>query len=239
VAAVPAGGQALTAAWARARLRDLEDRYAAGTGDRQALEREIIATSLRFGVLCRFTAFVAVDVAEVVNERGEVHRVVQPVDAPHGWDLFAPGGEPARAIAFTAAAPAQAMAPMAARPAGLFRPGMTAQAPAGDTAVAPRRPLDLAAYRRRAAALADRVERAGWWDLTATAALAAEVSTLVADLRSVGAPEAVLAPLVELERELRAATAAGLRERAVRALREFAKGAPAGPAEGRTAFWKR
>ncbi len=42
-------------------VRQLEDRYAAGLGDRSALEQTIIATSLRFGVLCRFTAYVAVD----------------------------------------------------------------------------------------------------------------------------------------------------------------------------------
>jgi Ca-activated chloride channel family protein len=37
-------------------------------------------------VLCRFTAFVAVD-SRVVNENGESRRVVQPVESPSGWDL--------------------------------------------------------------------------------------------------------------------------------------------------------
>src|SRR5690606_20142997 len=58
VPAVVAGGAAARALWARARLRDLEDRYDSGERD---LEREIGETSLRVGVLCRFTAFVAVD----------------------------------------------------------------------------------------------------------------------------------------------------------------------------------
>ena len=63
-----------------------------------------MATSLRFGVLCRFTAFVAVD-SRVVNENGDTRRVVQPVELPSGWD--APGG----GQVFLASAP---MPPMAA-----------------------------------------------------------------------------------------------------------------------------
>ncbi|HEV2921290.1 MAG TPA: VWA domain-containing protein, partial [Actinomycetota bacterium] len=69
-ATVPAsGGDAptLTATWARAHLRDLEDRYATDRAPDRKLERRIVETSLRFGVLCRFTAFVAADV-QVVNE---------------------------------------------------------------------------------------------------------------------------------------------------------------------------
>ncbi|NKE64055.1 VWA domain-containing protein, partial [Lentzea sp. PSKA42] len=90
---------AVRAQWARAALRDLEDRYA--TGDR-AVESVIVQTSLRFGVLCRFTAFVAVD--ERVVSDGTVHRVVQPVEQPAGWELqvprlAAPGGPYAAAPA--------------------------------------------------------------------------------------------------------------------------------------------
>ena len=42
---------ALTTVWARGRLREMEDRYVIGTDNPAALEREIVATSLRFGVL--------------------------------------------------------------------------------------------------------------------------------------------------------------------------------------------
>jgi Ca-activated chloride channel family protein len=73
---------AVAASWARARLRDLEDRYVAGD---RSLEKSIIETSLRYGVLCRFTAFVAVD-SRVVNEGGETRRVTQPVELPSGWE---------------------------------------------------------------------------------------------------------------------------------------------------------
>jgi Ca-activated chloride channel family protein len=82
--------------WARGRLRDLEDRYGATPelAQRESLEREIVATSLRYGVLCRFTAFVAVD-SQVVNETGQApHRVVQPVEAPAGWQLLGAGTSP-------------------------------------------------------------------------------------------------------------------------------------------------
>lgn len=78
----PAGVD-LEAAWARARIRDLEDRYAAGEST-PALEREIVATSLRHRVLSRFTAFVAIDRA-VVNPGGTPRGIVQPVEPPAGW----------------------------------------------------------------------------------------------------------------------------------------------------------
>jgi Ca-activated chloride channel homolog len=79
------GNPALPAVWARGRLRDLEDRFVTGRADPRALEKQILDVSLRFGVLCRFTSFVAVDRAEVVNEGGCCHQIVQPVDAPSGW----------------------------------------------------------------------------------------------------------------------------------------------------------
>jgi hypothetical protein len=77
---------AVTARWARAHLRDLEDRYVSasgwdGGGSTEDLERRIVDTSLRFGVLCRFTAYVAVD-SRVVADGAHRHRVTQPVEAP-------------------------------------------------------------------------------------------------------------------------------------------------------------
>jgi Ca-activated chloride channel family protein len=86
------GPQGLSAAWARGRIRDLEDEYDGGgtRTPRSELESEIIATSLEHQVLSRFTAFVAVDRSEVVNPDGTVREVVQPVDAPDGWGMFEP-----------------------------------------------------------------------------------------------------------------------------------------------------
>jgi Ca-activated chloride channel family protein len=71
--------------WARGRVRELEDRYVIRAGERSRLEKEIVTTSLRFGVLSRFTAFVAVDRAEVVNPGGEHKNVIQAVEHPAGW----------------------------------------------------------------------------------------------------------------------------------------------------------
>jgi hypothetical protein len=80
---------AIAACWARGRLRAWEDRYATvpSNAERDRLERAIVATSLRFGVLCRFTAHVAIDRAQVVNEGGEVLRITQPVETPAGWAM--------------------------------------------------------------------------------------------------------------------------------------------------------
>jgi Ca-activated chloride channel homolog len=100
----------ITAQWARARLRDLEDRYAAGD---RGLESRIVATSLRFGVLCRFTAYVAVD-SRVVNEDGETRRVTQPVEYPSGWETPAEAASPQFLLA--------ASSPVAPTPPSRFGP---------------------------------------------------------------------------------------------------------------------
>jgi len=92
VPTTPGDATALVATWARAHLRDLEDRYATDPSPDRELERRIVQTSLRFGVLCRFTAFVAADV-RVVNEGGVVHRVAAEAQLPSpstgekGWRL--------------------------------------------------------------------------------------------------------------------------------------------------------
>ncbi|MFJ2029268.1 VIT domain-containing protein [Streptosporangium sp. NPDC087985] len=82
VAGTRVDSPATRAIWARARLRALEDRYAAGD---HSLEEEIVEISLRYGVLCRFTAFVAVD-STVVAEGGPGHHIIQPVELPSGWE---------------------------------------------------------------------------------------------------------------------------------------------------------
>ncbi|MEU4425370.1 VIT domain-containing protein [Actinoplanes sp. NPDC024001] len=106
--------QAVTSLWARARIRDLEDAFAAGN---RSVEQEIIQTSLRFGVLCRFTAYVAVD-ERVVNEDGKTKRVTQPVELPSGWEAPAAGAAAGKAGMWlglaqsaTLAGPAAPMAP--------------------------------------------------------------------------------------------------------------------------------
>jgi Ca-activated chloride channel family protein len=108
-------GDAAAAVWARARIRDLEDQYATRSSGKDALEREIVATSLRHRVLSRFTAFLAVDRAEKVNVGGRLREVVQAVEAPAGWAMPtstmagmappAPGGMPPGMPVLASAAP--------------------------------------------------------------------------------------------------------------------------------------
>ncbi|HMF38547.1 MAG TPA: VWA domain-containing protein, partial [Isosphaeraceae bacterium] len=78
---------AIASAWARGQVRKLEDRYVVAAEDLGALERQIVALSLRFGVLSRFTAYVAIDHAETASKGGKLHRITQPVESPQGWAL--------------------------------------------------------------------------------------------------------------------------------------------------------
>jgi Ca-activated chloride channel homolog len=89
VTATPSDNTGLGAVWARARIRDLEDQYVIGG----QTEREIVETSLRHGVLSRFTAFVTID-DRVVNEASRTHQVTQPVQSPSGWDSLAVSAGP-------------------------------------------------------------------------------------------------------------------------------------------------
>jgi Ca-activated chloride channel family protein len=87
LSARPSDNAAIAQVWARAQVRALEDRYVIGAGNPAALEKQIVELSLRHGVLCRFTAFVAVDRSEVVNEGGQQQRITQPVEMPAGWAM--------------------------------------------------------------------------------------------------------------------------------------------------------
>ncbi len=136
-----AGGGPAAVLWARTHLGDLTDRYAAGSTDwagavdREALEQRIVETSLRFGVLSRFTAFVAVD-SEVVTDGAGPHRVTQPVELPAGWEPPAPFGAAGGMVPMAATAPAQdvfgAPPPAPGAPAlGTFAPHGSFAAPGG------------------------------------------------------------------------------------------------------------
>jgi Ca-activated chloride channel family protein len=79
-------GTAVRSLWARGHLRELEDRFVIGKGDLAGLEKRIVETSLRYGVLCRFTAFLAVDRDATPNAGGKREHLLQPVDVPAGWN---------------------------------------------------------------------------------------------------------------------------------------------------------
>jgi Ca-activated chloride channel family protein len=74
--------------WARGRLRDLEDRYAAerSKSSLQSLEKQMVDLSTSFGVLCRFTAIVAIDPRHPDRKLSpeSLRRIVQPVELVAG-----------------------------------------------------------------------------------------------------------------------------------------------------------
>ncbi|SNS77147.1 VIT domain-containing protein [Actinomadura mexicana] len=156
---IVAENPAARSVWARAHLRDLEDQYA--IGGPADLEQRIISASLRFGVLCRFTAFVAVD-SRVATEGGAPHQAVQPVEMPRGWAGAAPMAAPRMAPAafsadMEAAAPPVGAAPMPPAPmpvAPTGPPPMAQSAPPGYGSPPPgfSRPAGRSAGRARRAA---------------------------------------------------------------------------------------
>lgn len=252
---VTAGPAAIAAVGARARIRDLEDRYVVSPSP--DLEHEIVRTSIDGHVLSRFTAFVAVGTA-VVNEGGAPRRITQPVDAPAGWDMFgaaaplpqaampryAAGGMAASTHNVKSVRP-MAAPPMVAVPSPSTSPGRAARVEMSRSTltggranvVEERMPvaLDLSPYRERAARL---VRRAADGELDAYA-LRRDVTDLVDDLRSVGASaEALAATLAELPAQPPADLDDPVWAAVLAALRGFADAVPdAGPA--RKAFWKR
>src|SRR5262249_45380422 len=86
VSATIGEGWALAAQGAKTHLLDLEDRFDAGAADRVSLERQIVDISIRYHVLSRFTAYVAVDRRVAVDAPDHRHRIVQPVELPAGWN---------------------------------------------------------------------------------------------------------------------------------------------------------
>lgn len=92
LAATPTDSPALPLVWARERVSDLEDRIRMREGEPKALEREILAIALEYGILTRFTAFVLVDRSEVVNRDGQRVEIVQPVELPAEWSPAKGGG---------------------------------------------------------------------------------------------------------------------------------------------------
>jgi hypothetical protein len=77
------GGTAARSWWARARVREMEDAYARSPTEQ--IERAIVRHSLEHRVLCRFTAFLAIEQRESVGVTSHSHAVTQPVELPRAW----------------------------------------------------------------------------------------------------------------------------------------------------------
>ncbi|MFD4668176.1 VIT domain-containing protein [Lentzea sp. NPDC058450] len=244
VAVTEHAAESVRSQWARAALRDLEDRYAVGDS---SVEPKIVETSLKYGVLCRFTAFVAVD--ERVVSDGTVHRVTQPVEQPAGWEM---PSMPVRSFgggmgAPLAAAPAPfAPGPFAAAPAMMdgMRPGGAPVARAAARPAAPKMvsmpvppppPSDdlPAVVAREVERLESDATLPAWERRDLLADLASRLGTLFASRQG-----AEFQPVHDL---IAAITAGGdtdeLWARAVRVLREFTGAEKAQP-ERRRRFWR-
>jgi len=74
--AIPTDDPVVYRAWARSRLLDLEDLYLV----KKATPAELVQLSVSAQVLCRFTAFTAIDKTEKVDTDQQLDRVVQPVE---------------------------------------------------------------------------------------------------------------------------------------------------------------
>ncbi len=79
--------ESISRLWARQYIKELEDEFRVNPGRQHTTKQQIIDLSLKFSVLTKFTAFVAVDQAEVVNTSGEVRHIVQPVHMPDQWEM--------------------------------------------------------------------------------------------------------------------------------------------------------
>ena len=72
--------------WAKTVVVDLEDKYRLASGQSQEkLKNQIVSISVAHSLLTKFTAFVVVDHAEIVNKDGAVRKLVQPVEQPAAW----------------------------------------------------------------------------------------------------------------------------------------------------------
>jgi Ca-activated chloride channel family protein len=257
--------RAVTTIWARGRVRDLEDTFAIRPG--AELERQIVDTSLKFGVLCRFTAFIAVDRTQKVNEKGQLRESVQPVEYPAGWEeeslelaeasysLSAPAGAATLMQSIFGAAfgpvgglrrplSASTMRKSMAPPAAMAAPPPPASpaAMSVDSCLQEfEAPCDLSAYRARAAGWLDELTRLPTGDRAARVQLlrelARKVGELVSDLASIGAPEHERAPLGELAAAL-AKLAPTADAAEVESLAKQATDVLSNFAQVRPAFWK-
>jgi len=89
---------ALATLWAQSRIQQLEDRLRLAVEEpaatREALKAEMLAISCRYQVLCRLSAWLAVDTdARILNPEAR-HQIVQPLEMPAEWPAAMPPSAP-------------------------------------------------------------------------------------------------------------------------------------------------
>lgn len=255
----------LGAVWARGHLRDLEDRYAVNPSE--DLSHSIVAVSLKHGVLCRFTAFIAVDRTEIVNAGGQTRQILQPVEMPAGWEMHKDAAYASQVVALHYMAPSPASGcvesslsedaeeaespPAGIRSREVFgRPaplrsllGQSGQTQPNEKKTAQ---PDLTAYRQRAKELLDGLRLYTSADVLlrrqALDLLISKLTALVEDMKSVGVFQKEHRALADLIPALAKPVASEAEFEKVwlateTVLEAFAKGKPLAQ-QRRASFWK-
>jgi Ca-activated chloride channel family protein len=240
------GNPALRPIWARAHLRDLEDRFVAGGDDLDLdeLARHMVAVSVRHRVLCRFTAFVAVN-EDGEPVEGELHRIMQPVEQPAGWAAHSmkfAGAQITSAPAFRSGAPLmipEGPTHTPATPAGSGPPirfARTSSASSETHVEAPQVWPAWSPYRDQIEELLATVARQTVEVGSEAAAVAIRTARRLADdLESVG----ITGPLVDALRALAAAVASGDDEAASKWAADVGAAIRTPGDRRRPAFWRR
>ena len=112
---------AIAQLWAKTKINDLEDRYRIDSHLQSQIKQEIISLSVQHKILTKFTAFVAIDHEEIVNEENMRRKVVQPVESPAEWDMKVHAPAPAPILAAK----------------HMYQPGVPVARPAAPAAPAP------------------------------------------------------------------------------------------------------
>lgn len=97
--------------WAKSVIRDLEDKFRVQPNEQ--IKKQIVELAVKHSLLCKFTAFVAVDEAEVAEQPPTRRQIVQPVEQAEGWAMYQHAPLPA-------AMPLRAGMPQVARQAMRF-----------------------------------------------------------------------------------------------------------------------
>ncbi|MEZ0367582.1 MAG: VWA domain-containing protein, partial [Candidatus Sericytochromatia bacterium] len=100
--------------WAKARIQTLEDAFRlADHANKQQLKESIIAISVEHQILCRFTAWLAVDEAETIEGHEDRIQMVQPVEMPQSWNMTTTGALPPPPVMVMPAGMPMSPSPMA------------------------------------------------------------------------------------------------------------------------------
>ncbi|MFT3880312.1 MAG: VIT domain-containing protein [Gemmatales bacterium] len=243
LAPVVQASSSLAPCWARTRVRELEDAFATGRNASLDTTMKIVDLSVKYQVLSRFTAYLAIDRSAVVNPAGQPRAILQGVESPAGWVereniqmcMMAPACDDS--AQFSLALPVQESQPIlmkyCKRSLG-FSPSSLSPArrtSGRDLPVQEEAQIvtDLASYRDRAKQMVTDFDQTVAIDAgQALGKLRLALFDLLADLQTIGAAEKELEPLRLLLLQLTNATQSsnqrpGIERTTLNPLRRFAQ----------------